>query len=108
MGRAAQELGIRDALFLATKVDAMGREAGLRQIERSFRDLRTNRIDLLAVHNLRDTATQLRTLRELKESGRIRYVGVTVRHMLRRYNDPARFQAAASSSSSPVLRWRSS
>ena len=29
------------------------------------------------MHNLRDTATQLRTLRDLKQSGRIRYVGVT-------------------------------
>jgi aryl-alcohol dehydrogenase-like predicted oxidoreductase len=77
VGRIAQELGLRDSLFLATKVDAGGRDAGLRQIERSFRDLRTSRIDLIAVHNLRDTATQLRTLRDLKQSGRIRYVGVT-------------------------------
>jgi aryl-alcohol dehydrogenase-like predicted oxidoreductase len=77
VGRIAQELGIRQSLFLATKVDAIGREPGLRQIERSFRDLRAARIDLLAVHNLRDTATQLRTLGELKQSGRIRYVGVT-------------------------------
>lgn len=77
VGRIAQELGIRDSLFLATKVDAVGRDAGTRQIEQSFRDLRTSRIDLIAVHNLRDTATQLRTLRDLKQSGRIRYVGVT-------------------------------
>ena len=62
---------------LATKVDASGREAGLRQIEQSFRDLRASRIDLIAVHNLQDTATQLRTLRDLKQSGRIRYVGLT-------------------------------
>ena len=77
VGRIAQEGGFRDALFLATKVDAAGRETGLRQIEQSFRDLRTARIDLIAVHNLRDTATQLGTLRSLKQSGRIRYVGVT-------------------------------
>ncbi len=77
VGQIAQELGVRDALFLATKVDANGREAGLRQIDRSFRDLRTSRIDLIAVHNLHDTETQLGTLRELKHAHRIRYVGVT-------------------------------
>jgi aryl-alcohol dehydrogenase-like predicted oxidoreductase len=58
-------------------VGAVGREAGLREIETSFRRLRTPRIDLIAVHNLRDIATQLRTLRELKQAGRIRYVGMT-------------------------------
>ena len=77
VGQIAQELSIRDSLFLATKVDATGRDAGMRQIEQSFRDLRTPRIDLIAVHNLNGTATQLSTLRDLKRSGRIRYVGVT-------------------------------
>ena len=76
-GELVADLGIRASLFLATKVGAVGREAGLREIEASFQRLRTSRIDLIAVHNLRDTATQLRTLRELKQAGRIRYVGMT-------------------------------
>jgi len=77
VGELVGELGIRPSLFLATKVGTVGREAGLDEIEASFRRLRTSRIDLIAVHNLRDTATQLRTLRELKQAGRIRYVGMT-------------------------------
>jgi len=77
VGELVGELGIRPSLFLATKVGTVGREAGLHEIEASFRRLRTSRIDLIAVHNLRDTATQLRTLRELKQAGRIRYVGMT-------------------------------
>ena len=77
VGELVGELGIRPSLFLATKVGAVGREAGLQEIETSFRRLRTPRIDLIAVHNLRDIATQLRTLRELKQAGRIRYVGMT-------------------------------
>lgn len=76
-GRLAAELGIRDRLFLATKVSISGREAGQAQIEESFRALRTDRIDLVAVHNLRDTAVHLATLRDLQAAGRIRYVGVT-------------------------------
>jgi aryl-alcohol dehydrogenase-like predicted oxidoreductase len=79
VGELVDDLKARDALFLATKVSLRktGREAGLEQIEQSFKRLRTNKIDLIAVHNLRDTQTQLRTLRELKQAGRIRYVGIT-------------------------------
>jgi aryl-alcohol dehydrogenase-like predicted oxidoreductase len=79
VGEIVEGLKNRDALFLATKVSLrnLGREAGIEQIEQSFKKLRTNKIDLIAVHNLRDTQTQLRTLREMKQAGRVRYVGIT-------------------------------
>jgi aryl-alcohol dehydrogenase-like predicted oxidoreductase len=79
VGELVDGLKIRDSLFLATKVSLrnVGREEGIKQIEASFKKLRTNKIDLIAVHNLRDTDTQLRTLREMKQAGRIRYVGIT-------------------------------
>jgi aryl-alcohol dehydrogenase-like predicted oxidoreductase len=79
VGELVEGLKMRDSLFLATKVSLrnVGREAGLQQIEQSFKQLRTKKIDLIAVHNLRDTQTQLRTLRELKQSGRIRCIGIT-------------------------------
>jgi aryl-alcohol dehydrogenase-like predicted oxidoreductase len=79
VGEIQENLKIRASLFLATKVSlrAAGREAGLKQIEQSFKRLRTDKVDLIAVHNLRDRQTQLRTLREVKQSGRIRYVGIT-------------------------------
>ncbi len=76
-GELVADLGVRASVFLATKVGAAGRQAGLEQVEASFRRLRTSRVDLIAVHNLRDIATQLQTLRELKQEGRIRYVGMT-------------------------------
>jgi aryl-alcohol dehydrogenase-like predicted oxidoreductase len=78
VGDLVHEIGVRDRLFLATKVSTGGgREAGARQIEQSFRQLHTRRIDLIAVHNLRGTEVHLATLRELKRQGRIRYVGIT-------------------------------
>ncbi|WP_232632011.1 aldo/keto reductase [Methylobacterium sp. Leaf118] len=70
--------GLRDKIFLASKVAATGREAAQAEIERSFKRLRTDRIDLIAVHNLIDTASNLAILRGLKEQGRIRTLGVTV------------------------------
>lgn len=77
VGDLVADLGIRDSLFIATKVGAQGRESGIEQMEESLKRLRTRKIDLIAVHNLRDTQTQLRTLREWKRAGRIRYVGIT-------------------------------
>jgi aryl-alcohol dehydrogenase-like predicted oxidoreductase len=79
VGELVEGLKIRDSLFLATKVSLRkgGREEGIAQIEASFKKYRTNKIDLLAVHNLLDTDTQLKTIRELKAAGRVRYVGIT-------------------------------
>jgi aryl-alcohol dehydrogenase-like predicted oxidoreductase len=77
LGELTQELGLRRQLFLATKVWTSGRDAGMRQMEESFRRLRADRIDLIQVHNLVDWRTHLSTLRNWKEQGKIRYTGIT-------------------------------
>jgi diketogulonate reductase-like aldo/keto reductase len=77
VGDVGSELGVVDRLFLATKVWTNGRQAGIAQMEQSFRRMRTRRMDLMQVHNLLDWQTHLRTLREWKAGGRVRYVGVT-------------------------------
>ena len=87
IGDLTATLGIRDklpaasppggGLFLATKVWTRGKENGIKSMERSMSRLRTKRIDLMQVHNLVDVDTHLATLREWKEDGRIRYIGIT-------------------------------
>lgn len=77
VGEVTSALGNRSRLFLATKLGANGRAAGEAQVAQSFAKLKTDKIDLIAVHNLTDTKNQLAYLRELKQAGRIRYVGVT-------------------------------
>jgi len=76
-GDLSADLGLGDRLFLATKVWTSGREAGIAQMEQSERRLRTRRLDLMQIHNLLDWRTHLGTLREWKQAGRIRYLGVT-------------------------------
>lgn len=83
-GRAEQTTGEllsihspRSPAFLATKVWTRGRDEGRAQMERSFRLLQTDCIDLMQVHNLLDWKTHLPTLRAWKEQGRIRYIGLT-------------------------------
>ena len=77
IGDVTSSLGIREKLFLATKVWTRGKENGIKSMEQSTALLRTNRIDLMQVHNLVDVNTQLATLREWKQQGRIRYIGIT-------------------------------
>lgn len=77
VGDLAAELAAHTQLFLATKVWTSGREAGVRQMEESFRRMRTQRMDLMQVHNLVDYRTHLETLRRWKAEGRVRYIGVT-------------------------------
>ncbi len=77
VGEIAKKLKLGDSLFLATKVWTTGREAGIRQMEHSLELLGTKKLDLIQVHNLIDTATHLKTLREWKKNGRVRYIGIT-------------------------------
>jgi diketogulonate reductase-like aldo/keto reductase len=76
-GDLVAELGEHDRLFAATKVWTYGRQEGVEQMERSFRRMRVEQMDLMQIHNLRDWRAHLPTLREWKDAGRIRYVGIT-------------------------------
>jgi aryl-alcohol dehydrogenase-like predicted oxidoreductase len=80
VGDLTFELGLRDRLFLATKVWTSGREAGIRQMEQSFKLMRVQRMDLMQIHNLLDVDTHTKTLRDWKAAGRVRYIGVTHYH----------------------------
>ncbi len=77
-GRLAQELGIEQDLFFATKVSTGGGARAGQAQEQASREL-WNRdvIDLEQVHNLRGVDTHLPLLREAKADGRVRYLGVT-------------------------------
>lgn len=77
IGRGLQDLEERSKAFLATKISTFGKSAGEAQAAASFRKLKTEMIDLLQVHNLKDTGTHLKTIRALKDQGKVRYIGVT-------------------------------
>src|SRR3954470_16836251 len=76
-GDLIAELGIRNKLFIATKVWTSGRSEGVRQIETSFKRLRVDVMDLLQIHNLVDAATQTKTLLDMKEKKRVKHIGIT-------------------------------
>lgn len=78
LGLILSQDGLREKVFLCSKVGTPGREAGAAEIARSFQRMKTSVIDLIAVHNLIDPDANLATLRDLKAQGKIRYLGATV------------------------------
>jgi len=79
LGEIMAELGNKDQFFLSTKVTAPDGDVaeGIRQMENSFDVLKTDVIDLMEVHNLNGTDAILPVMKEWKQEGRIRYIGVT-------------------------------
>ncbi len=83
-GQIARESGLTNKIFWATKVNVAGRGGGKadadvarEQIERSFSRIGKDPVDLIQVHNLADLPTQMPIIEELKQEGRIRYIGTT-------------------------------
>lgn len=77
IGEVLDASALRESCFLATKVWTDGSDAGERQMRRSAALMNTDRIDLMQVHNRRDMDSHWPTILALKESGFIRYNGVT-------------------------------
>ncbi len=78
LGALLAEMNARPKTWIATKLSGVrGREAGLAQFNLSLRRLKTDKVELLQVHNLIDVETQLALARDLKADGKTRYVGVT-------------------------------
>jgi diketogulonate reductase-like aldo/keto reductase len=77
VGGLLNELQGHERAFVATKVWTQGRQQGVEQMQDSMRLLQRQRIDLMQVHNLVDWKEHLKTLRQWKDEGRIRYLGVT-------------------------------
>ena len=77
LGQLLEEGGWHKQRFLATKIAADSQADAQAQWQGSLRSLRTDKVDLLQIHNLRDWQTQLPYARELKQQGETRYVGIT-------------------------------
>jgi diketogulonate reductase-like aldo/keto reductase len=77
IGHLTQRSSIADKFFYATKVWTQGRDAGIDQMKASMTKMKRNVMDLMQIHNLVDWKIHIKTLREWKEKGIIRYIGIT-------------------------------
>ncbi|MDH3588968.1 MAG: aldo/keto reductase [Gammaproteobacteria bacterium] len=79
IGYCLQEIGT-DAVFSATKVWILGQQNGVEQMQHSAGLWGVPRFDLMQIHNFLDWKNHLRTLRQWKDEGRVRYIGITTSH----------------------------
>ena len=83
-GRLARELGNTNKMFWATKMNGAQNPSGVldpalarKQVETSLQRIGKRPVDLIQVHGLASASEQLGILKEAKQSGQIRYIGVT-------------------------------
>jgi len=77
IGAILAATGLRERIFLATKLDRDGIAEGRQRLDASFAALGTRRLDLVQLHNLRGADTLLPLLREQQAAGRIGHIGIT-------------------------------
>jgi aryl-alcohol dehydrogenase-like predicted oxidoreductase len=73
LGEVTATGGLRDKLFIATKLESA--DAG--ELKRSLARLKTASVDLLQFHNVRSKQQSLQRFRDWKKRGICRYVGIT-------------------------------
>ena len=77
IGNLTSKLESRNGFFYATKVWTTGRQACIDQMKSSMKTMQRENMDLMQIHNLLDWKTHLPVLREWKDAGIIKYVGIT-------------------------------
>ncbi len=92
VGDLLAAMKVRDRVFLATKVRSNNNDALVAQMKASQRRLHSEKIDLMQMHNVgfldrRMVASQLAIVREWKQQGVFRYIGVTHSQNQERAND---------------------
>ena len=73
LGKVMTSAGLRDKLFIATKLESPDPQ----EFKRSLSRLKTASVDLLQLHNVRSKQQSLQRFREWKKQGMCRYVGIT-------------------------------
>ncbi len=69
IGILLEQLGIRDRIFLATKARVDGAAGTIASFEQSLKLLRTNRVELMQLHNPKESEPGPRALSRVQEAG---------------------------------------
>ncbi|HEY1475361.1 MAG TPA: aldo/keto reductase [Pseudolabrys sp.] len=73
LGEAIAAAGLRDKLFIATKLE----QPDAAELKRSLARLKTAKLDLLQLHNVRNARQSLAQFKDWKAKGVCRYIGIT-------------------------------
>ncbi|NNC65153.1 MAG: aldo/keto reductase [Gammaproteobacteria bacterium] len=78
VGQLLDEMGLQDELFLSGKITVNTKEAGIEHLEKTVANLNKQPMDLLLIHNMRNLHEHWATLKDWKEAGRVRYIGISL------------------------------
>ncbi len=78
VGELLTEMGLQQELFLSGKITVNGKQAGIEHLERTVANLNKRPMDLLLIHNMRTLDEHWATLKDWREAGRVRYIGVSL------------------------------
>ncbi len=78
IGGLLAEMDLPEDMFLIGKVTVNGKQEGIAHLERLVQNLNRRPMDALLIHNMRDLKTQWPTLKQWKEDGKVRYIGVSL------------------------------
>ncbi len=77
LGQLMAELDNRGRLIIATKIEKKDRTGSLERMEGSLVKLQTPVLDLVQSHQMNGAENTLPVMREWREDGRVRYIGIT-------------------------------
>lgn len=77
VGDLTSQLDFQNQFFYATKVWTTGKERGIAQMRESFDKMKRETMDLVQIHNLQDWQVHMKTLKDWKNEGKIKYWGIT-------------------------------
>ena len=77
IGELIKRVSNKQGYFAATKVWTNGKQSGIEQMNSSMQKMGVEVMDLMQIHNLRDWKIHLQTLRDWKQQGKVRYIGIT-------------------------------
>ncbi|WP_406684823.1 aldo/keto reductase [Seonamhaeicola sp. MEBiC1930] len=77
VGNLTRKANLNNSFFYATKVWTKGKDEGIRQMQNSFKRMKRQQMDLMQIHNLVDWKTHVKTLRDWKDRGKIKFWGIT-------------------------------
>ncbi len=93
IGEILTEMGLQEELFLSGKITVNGKQAGITHLQRLVANLNKRPMDLLLIHNMRTLDEHWATLKDWKDAGRVRYIGVSLTRN-REYIEMERFMKA--------------
>jgi diketogulonate reductase-like aldo/keto reductase len=77
LGKFLQEMQLEQKMFLIGKITVQGKQAGIDHLDKTIAALGKRPMDAMLVHNMLQMENHWPTLKQAKEEGKVRHIGVS-------------------------------